>query len=199
MLLHRYIEETLGNKPAVSMLRTMVRQRGMIFTVRRLAEEANVSPNESAMTTHHLERLGIIKIQPVGRAYQLELNEKSYILNKIIKPVFDAEQNTIPQLIQILKKYLDGKKVISAVLFGSVVKREEKIDSDIDLLIISNDFDYAISVVSKASMEVFEVFHGGASHMVFSEKEFKSKKNGDLIRSILSSHILICGKELSDI
>ena len=163
------------------------------------SEEANISPNESAMTTHHLERLGIIKIQPVGRAYQLELNEKSYILNKIIKPVFDAEQNTTPQLIQTLKKHLDGKKVISAALFGSVAKREEKIDSDVDLLIISNDFDYAISVVSKASMEVFEVFHGKVSHIVFSEKKFKSKKNGDLIRSILSSHILICGKELSDI
>ncbi|MEW6043227.1 MAG: nucleotidyltransferase domain-containing protein [Thermoproteota archaeon] len=166
--------------------------------MRRLAEEAKISPNESAMTAHHLEKLGIIKIQPVGRAYQLELNEKSYILNKIIKPVFDAEQNTVPQVIQTLKKYLDDKKIISSVLFGSVVAREEKIDSDIDLLIISNDFDYAISVVSKASMEVFEVFHGNISHIIFSEKEFKSKKNGDLIRSILSNHILICGKKLSD-
>lgn len=199
MLLHRYVEEILGNRPAISMLRTMIRQRGMVFTVRRLAEEADISPNESATTTQHLAKLGIVNIQPVGRAYHLKLNEKSYILNKIIKPIFDAEQNTISQLIQTLKKHLGDGKIISAVLFGSVVKQEEKLDSDIDLLIISNDFDHTILLVSKASMDVFEVFHGSISHIVFSVKEFKAKKNDDLIRSIRSSHILICGKELSDI
>lgn len=199
MLFHRYVEEILGNKPAISMLRAMIRQRGMIFTVRRLAEEANISPNESAMTSQHLERLGIITIQPVGRAYHLKLNEKSYILNKIIKPVFNAEQNTISQLTQTLKKHLDDRTIISAILFGSVAKRDEKLDSDVDLLIISNDFDYATSIISKASMEVFEVFHGSISHILFSEKEFRSKKSSDLIRSILSNYILICGKELSEI
>lgn len=199
MLFHRYVEEILGNKPAISMLRALVRQRGMVFTVRRLAEEANISPNESATTTQHLERLGIIIIQPVGRAYHLKLNEKSYILNKIIKPVFDAEQNTMSQLTQTLKKHLDDRIIISAILFGSVVKGDEKLDSDVDLLIISNDSDGATSIISKVSMEVFEVFHGSISHILLSEKEFRSKKNGDLIRSILSNHILICGKELSDI
>jgi predicted nucleotidyltransferase len=199
MLFHRYVEEILGNKPAVSMLRAMVRQRGMVFTVRRLAKEANISPNESATTAQHLERLGIITIQPIGKAYHLKLNEKSYILNKILKPVFDAEQNTMSQLTQTLKKHLDDRTIISAILFGSVVQRDEKLDSDVDLLIISNDFDHAISMISKASMDVFEIFHGSISHIIFSEKEFRSKKNGDLIRSILSNHILICGKELSDV
>ncbi len=49
-------------------------------------------------------------------------------------------------------------------------------DSDVDLLIISNDLDGAIDAVSKASSETFEVFHGKISHIVFSEKQFKSKK-----------------------
>lgn len=199
MLLHRYLEEILGNKPAISMLRTMIRRKGMVFTVRRLAEEADVSHNESATTVQHLAKFGIIEVQPVGRAYHLKLNEKNYILNKIIKPIFDAEQSTISQLIQTLKKHLDDRKIISAVLFGSVAKKEEKLGSDIDLLIISDDFDHAISLVSEASTEVFEVFRGSISHIVFSSKEFKAKKAGDLIRSIRSNYTLICGRELSGI
>ncbi|MBI5377653.1 MAG: nucleotidyltransferase domain-containing protein [Thaumarchaeota archaeon] len=199
MLLHRYLEETLGSKVAIRLLRTMVRYRGMIFTIRRLAGETNVSPNEAALITHQLEKLGVIRIQPVGRAYQLQLNEESYILNKIIKPILDAEKNTISELVQILKKHLDNKKIISAVLFGSVSKGEEKIDSDTDLLIISDDFDNAILSASKAGEEVFEVFHGKISQIIFSEKQFKSKKNNDLIRSIIANHILICGKELASI
>ena len=199
MLFHRYLEEIIGNKPALGMLRAMVRQKGMIFTVRRLADEAKISINECALTTQHLERFGIINIQPIGKAYHLTLNEKSYILNQIIRLIFDAEKNTMPQLIQTLKKYLTSNKITSAVLFGSVSKGEEQTDSDVDLLIISNDLDNTIDAVSKVSSKVFEIFHGKISHVIFSEKQFKSKKNSDLIRSILSDHILICGKELSAI
>jgi predicted nucleotidyltransferase len=199
MLFHKYLEETIGNKPALSMLRAMIRRRGMVFTVRRLAEEAKISINECSLTTQYLERIGIINIQPIGKAYHLTLNEKSYILNQILRPIFEAEKNTMQQLIQMLKKYLTNKKTVSAVLFGSVTKGEERLDSDIDLLIISNDIDSAIDSVSKASSKVFEVFHGKISHIVFSEKQFKTKRNGDLMKSILSNHMLICGKELSDI
>lgn len=196
MLLHRYLERVLGNKVSISLLRTMIRYRGKIFTIRGLAEQAKVSPNETALVIHDLEELGIVKIQPIGRAYHLELNEKSYILNKIIEPIVEAEKNTIDELLQILRKHLDTKKIISAVIFGSVAKGEEKIDSDIDLLIVSNDQDHAISVVSAASEQVFTRFHGGLSQIIFTEKEFKDKQKGSLIQSVIDNHILICGKKI---
>ncbi|MDE2590249.1 MAG: hypothetical protein KGL95_11385, partial [Patescibacteria group bacterium] len=94
-----------------------------------MAEEAKVTPNEAALTIHDLERFGIIKIQPVGRAYQLELNKKSYILNKIIEPIIESEKNTLDDLLALLKKHLDTKKIITVLIFGSVVKGQEKIDS----------------------------------------------------------------------
>src|SRR5574337_50289 len=142
MLLHRYLEDVLGNKASITLLRTLINYQGKIFTMRGLAVEAKVTPNEAALTIHDLERFGVVKIQPVGRAYQLELNKKSYILNKIIEPIIESEKNTLDQLLVLLKKYLDTKKIITAVIFGSVVKGQEKIDSDIDLLVISNDHDH---------------------------------------------------------
>ncbi|WKT57920.1 nucleotidyltransferase domain-containing protein [Candidatus Nitrosotenuis chungbukensis] len=148
MLLHVYLEHVLGNKVAIALLRTMIRYRGKVFTVRGLANTAHVSINETALTVHDLEKLGIINIQPIGRAYHLELNEKSHIFNKIIEPIVNAEKNTISELIQTLRKHLDTKKIITAAIFGSVASAEEKIDSDIDLLIISNDHDHAIALVS---------------------------------------------------
>src|SRR3990172_7265705 len=196
MLLHRYLERVLGNRVSISLLRTMIRYRGKIFTIRGLAEQAKVSPNETALVIHDLEELGIVKIQPIGRAYHLELNEKSYILNKIIEPIVEAEKNTIDELLQILRKHLDTKKIISAAIFGSVAKGEEKIDSDIDLLIVSNNQNHAISVVSAASEQVFTRFHGGLSQIIFTEKEFKDKQKGSLIQSISDNHILICGKKI---
>ena len=196
MLLHRYLEQVLGNKTVITLLRTMITYRGKIFTVRGLADEANVSTNETALIVHDLEKMGIIKIQPIGRAYHLELNEKSYLLSEIIEPAINAEKNTMNELIQVLRKYFDTKKIITAAIFGSVASAKEKIDSDIDLFIISNDHDHAITLVSEASKQVSIRFNGILSQIIFTEKEFKAKQKGSLAQSIIDNHILICGKKI---
>lgn len=196
MLLHRYLEQVLGNRVAITLMRTMINYRGKIFTMRGLADEAQVSHNEAALVIHDLEKLGIVKIQPVGRAYQISLNEQSYILNKVIEPIIEAEKNTIYELIHLLKKHLDTKKIISVAVFGSVTKSEEKLDSDTDILVISNDHDHAVKLVSDASQQVFSKFNVGLSPIIFTEKEFKAKQKGSLIQSITNSHILICGKKI---
>lgn len=196
MLLHRYLEQVLGNKTVITLLRTMITYRGKIFTVRGLADEANVSTNETALIVHDLEKMGIIKIQPIGRAYHLELNEKSYLLSEIIEPAINAEKNTMNELIQVLRKYFNTKKIITVAIFGSVASVEEKIDSDIDLFIISNDHDHAIALVSEASKQVSLRFNGMLSQIIFTEKEFKAKQKGSLVQSIIDNHILICGKKI---
>ncbi len=192
-----YLEQVLGNKAAIRLLRTMVRYQAKIFTKRGLARTANVSVNEAALTIRDFEDLGIVRIQPVGRSHQISLNKKNYIFNKIIEPIFKIEKETLDVLLKVLKKNLDEKKIIiSAALFGSVVKGKEKPDSDIDILVISNDFDAASQIVSNALVEVAEVFHAQLAPIIFSEKELESKKKSGLIRSIITNHVIICGKNL---
>lgn len=197
MLLHRYLEEVLGNKASITLLRTMINYRGKIFTIRGLSSEANVTHNETALTIHDLEKNGIVKIQPIGNAYHLELNEDSYILRNIIVPVVEAEKNTMNELILTLRKFFTSKKTMTVAIFGSVAGAKEKIDSDIDLFIISDDHDDAIKLISKASREVSARFNGNLSPIIFSEKEFKAKQKGSLVQSIIDNHILISGKKLT--
>ena len=199
MKLHEYLEKTLGNKVSISVLRTLIRYKSKIFTIRRLAHDAGVSHPGVSETVDKLEKLGVVQIQPVGRSHQVSLNEKSYVLKKIIEPMFIAEKQTFDQVILILKKHLSTKKIISAVVFGSVSRRQEKEDSDIDVFIISDDFDDAIMVVSNAGDEIFTKFHSKISPLVFSESEFKSKKKSELVRSILDNHTMIYGKNLESI
>ncbi|MDE1725405.1 MAG: nucleotidyltransferase domain-containing protein [Thaumarchaeota archaeon] len=194
--MHRYLEDVLGNKASITLLRTMINYQGKIFTIRGLAEEAKVTPNEAALTIHDLERFGIVKIQPVGRAYQLELNKKSYILDKIIEPIIKYEKSTFAELLVLLKKHLDTKKIITAAIFGSTVKGQEKIDSDIDLIVVSNDREYAVAQIAEATDKIFSIFHGSISPIIFTEKEFKAKQKESLIQSIIDNHVLICGKSI---
>lgn len=194
MKLHVYLEQVLGNKIAISILRVLVHYKGKIFTIRRLAEDAGASHPEVSTTLAELEKFGIVQIQPVGRAHQVSLNEKSYVLNEIIEPILKAEEKTLDKVILILKDQLDTKKIITAIIFGSVVKGQEKIDSDIDLLVISNDHDHATTQISQAADQIFSIFHSNLSPIIFTEREFKAKQKGSLMQSIIDNHILICGK-----
>lgn len=199
MKLHAYLEQVLGTKAGISILRSLVRYKGRIFTIRGLGRDAGISSVEASRTIEQLERFGIVKVQPVGRAHQISLNDKSYVLNKIIKPILMAEEKTVSEIISILAEHLTRKKIVSAVIYGSVVKGDEKDDSDIDLLVISDDFDFATETIADANEEIALVFHTRIHSIIFTKKEFVSKKKDHLVRSILSSHILVTGLGLEKI
>jgi predicted nucleotidyltransferase len=199
MKLHGYLEQVLGNKGSISVLRVLVRYKGKVFTIRRLAKDAGISHTEASATIQDLEKFGIVQIQPVGRSHQIFLNKKSFLLAKIIEPVFRVEKESLGAVISIFKKHLSSRQIISAVVFGSVARGEETEDSDIDLLVISNDFEKAIGIVAKAVEEISLAFNTRVSHIVFSEKKIRAQRNSDLIRSIMEDHILISGKELADV
>ncbi len=198
MKLHQYVEQLFGSKVSISILRAMIKYKGKIFTVRGVAETANVSASEAAVVVEQLEKYGIIGIQPIGKAYQISLNEKSYVLNKMIKPILRAEEGTVSELVSILKKQFK-KRIVSVAIFGSVSRGEEKEDSDIDLLVVSDHYDFAIALVAEAQEEVFPVFHSSLSPIIFSEKEFRRKKNDRLVRSIVDSYIMVAGRDLKKV
>jgi predicted nucleotidyltransferase len=196
MKFHVYLEQVLGTKAGISILRSLVKYQGKIFTIRGLARDAHVSSVEASRTVEQLEQYGVVKIQPVGRAYQVSLNEQSYVLARIVKPILMEEEKTLSELVVMLAKHLTTKKILAAVVFGSVVNKKEKEDSDIDLLVISDDFDHAIEAIANAREEVALVFHNSLSPIIFTKKKFISKRNDDLIRNILSNHIHVTGSEL---
>jgi predicted nucleotidyltransferase len=168
------------------------------FTLRSLAEQANVSPQEASDTLRELAELNVVSLQPVGRAFSIKLNEKSYLLKKIIEPVVRAEEETLNQLIQVLKKHLSGK-VVSAAIFGSVARREEKMKSDIDLFLVAINKERVMDAVAEAMRETEAVFGSRLNPVVMTDVEFKSKKQSDLVKSIMQESIHICGKNLTEL
>lgn len=199
MQLHTYLEPLLGSKVSIRLIRALVKYPGKIFTVRKLAEVAGVSPSEAALAVQELEKFGILTIQPVGRSYLISLNDKSYILNRILRPTVKAEEDTLHELVSILKRHLiTDKSIMSAVLFGSVAIGRERKDGDVDLLVISNDFEAASSIVSKAGEEISLVFNSRLSPIIMNEKELTSKKNDRLINSILNGYVVVVGRDLKE-
>ncbi len=199
MKFHQYLEELFRSGVSISLVRALVKYKGKIFTIRELARTANVSSAEAAVVVERLEKLGIVNIQPVGRSHQVMLNEKSYILNKIMRQIIKAEEKTLDELLSILRKCLNSNSIISSYLFGSISKGEEKEDSDIDLLVISNNFDAASASIANAQDEISSTFGNRVSPMILSERELKAKKNDRLIRSIMDGNTIIKGRDLKEL
>lgn len=98
-----------------------------------LAKASSVSPAEAALVAKQLRELGIVRLEPLGKSYLDQLNERNYILDRIMKQILNAEAGTFDELLSILKRNLEDPEIISARVFGSIAKSEEKEDSDVDV------------------------------------------------------------------
>ncbi len=198
MALHEYTTELLGNKSAIRILKTLLRYKGKIFTIRELARTAELSHPEASKVVKKLEKRGVLKIQFVGKAHQVSLNEDSYALKSIIEPAFEAEENTPRALVSTIRPFFKDKRIYSVAIFGSVAKSLEKESSDIDLLVITNDEEFANSCASRANSETISKFGFAISPLIMSKEHFIRIRHSDLEKSILESYTIVSGRDLSE-
>lgn len=173
----------------------LLRYKGKVFTVRELARVSGFSHPEVSRVLKELERSGIVKLQPIGRAYRIILNEESYILKSVIEPVFKAEEQTLNSLISAISPFFKNKEIFSVLIFGSVARGEEKQTSDVDILIITGNKEIANECMAKASDVTTSKFGSVLSPLIMSKRQFVEKRNQRLVKSILESYKLVHGKD----
>lgn len=198
MALREYTTETLGNKSAIRILKTLLRYKGKIFTIRELARTAELSHPEASKVVKKLEKRGVLKIQYVGKAHQVSLNEDSYALKSIIAPAFEAEENTLGALVSTIRPFFNDKRISAVAIFGSVAKGLEKENSDIDLLVITEDEEFANTCISRANSETISKFGFAISPLIMNKEHFVRKRNSHLEKSILESYTTVSGRDLSE-
>lgn len=193
MLFNNYLEEVLGSRVKVKILRALFRFQTKIFTLRELANHIKVSHTAVLKSLGALQGMNVIKIESHGTSNLISLNKESYLYNQL-KILFEFEFETIQHLKEEIKRILPKAK--SVVLFGSIAARNEEFDSDIDIFIISNDKSKINEVIAK-SQEIFSKQFGNViSAHILTEEEFKKKKDSAFVKELLANHILIKGDKL---
>lgn len=193
MLFNTYLEALLGSKVKVKSLRALFRFETKTFTSRELANNIKVSHTAVLKSLGYLQGMNIIRIEAHGTSNLIALNKESYLYNGL-KRLFDFEIKTIHHLKEEIKKILPKTK--SVALFGSVAIRKEMFNSDIDVLIISQDKSKIKGIISKNQESFSKKFGNVISAHIMTESEFNSKRNTAFVRDILESYILIKGDKL---
>jgi predicted nucleotidyltransferase/DNA-binding transcriptional ArsR family regulator len=199
MALHDYVAEILGSKANVRVLRALVRYRGKVFTVRELARAADLSHPQASKVLKGLESRGVVRLQPIGRANQVSLNDESYVLKSVIEPLFAAEGDTVNSLASAIRPFFEDERIASVAIFGSVARGVEKETSDIDLLIIAEDSDLANERAAAATVASLSAFGHALSPLILDRKRFAKNGGGELEKSILAHYTLVYGIDPKEI
>lgn len=195
MLYRNYLEMLFGSKVKVKILRTLNRYRGKEFTTRELAQFLDVSHMGVRRVLPDLYRMNAIQIKVIGKSHTVSINPESYVTN-LVEEVFRIEEETLAQLVEILKKGLSDPTIASAMIFGSIARGEEEPLSDIDLFILTNDKEKAEITISKLQREVSNRFGNAISPYILSEEDLSGEDKFQILDEIRKNHIIVFGKPL---
>ena len=96
-------------------------------------------------------------------------------------------------LFSLLRKRLSD--VQTSIVFGSFAEGSENFESDLDILIISENQDHAQALLELVTGEVLERFGTVISSIIMTPEKFKTNKNKPFIKQALLNGIIISTNE----
>jgi DNA-binding Lrp family transcriptional regulator len=198
------LDEILDSRPKNRILRFLV-ETGADMSGLQLAKLLKMSPTTVHKAMNELMAEQVIRMRAVGRAHSFRLNEASWVVAKVIRPMFAAETGFLKDLKQAISAAVRrsslGKEILSLALFGSIHDKNEAPESDIDLFVVVKSAAM-IGPVERMLSEAGGSLMPGVgmiiSPFVVSLEEFKKKykAGASLVRSAVGAHDMIFGEPL---
>lgn len=202
MQFHNLIEELLGQKSKVKILRHLV-LNCIEDSGRRIAADIKMSPTKCHEALAELVDQGAVKVNVKGKMYLYSLNRGAYIVDAIIEPLFMKERDSISTIISDVSATIK-KDTLSIVLFGSIAKREELPYSDIDILVIAKDGLAKRRIKKKLediAIDIHRKYRNELAPYVLTATEYlkRIKKKDSMLTDIEKSGRLVYGMTLTEI
>ena len=177
MRFHEPLNDILGNRTQVKVLRLLARTRSA-HTGRELARLIGQSHNSTRFALEELERNGLIVKQQAGRSNLYSLDEDNILMRDILLPAFKLEGRLLDEVAMILSREI-GDQLLDIILFGSIAKAEESSRSDMDLVLVFKDevnLKDIEDTVAEASLLIAKMFGNQVSPIIVTKAEFERKK-----------------------
>lgn len=130
-------DDILSSRIKVRILRLFSRTRGS-YSGREVARLIGYSHNPTIQALKELEAQGLLRRKSIGASHEYTLNEEHLLVSGILLDAFQTERNALLEVARIFQEQM-GKDFEEAIIFGSVARGEERLDSDVDILIIISD------------------------------------------------------------
>lgn len=186
MRFHIAIKDILSSPVRLKVARFLLTHEAPM-SEREIASVLRISHMSINRAMIELAEVNFVYYKAVGKAHVWVVNQKSFAYQAIkgIVNAIDFCPSPLTELKKLILKYLPQNKVVRLILFGSIVKGEEKVDSDIDLLIVvktDKDKDRAEPLLDRLSSDCLDIFGNRLSGYLLSTKEWKLRKSLEVIK-----------------
>ena len=118
-----------------SIFSTLSRFPDRLFTINELAKIAGIPFATTWRTINEWEKAGAVETLAIGKARAVKLREGSMLKN--LSKLFSMESPQKLSLKTLKRLLVQNKEIKEAYVFGSVARREEKLESDIDIALLA--------------------------------------------------------------
>ncbi|MEW6410483.1 MAG: nucleotidyltransferase domain-containing protein [Nitrospirota bacterium] len=180
--------DVLNSKTKVKIIKFLLTHEASM-SEREIASVLKVSHMSVNRTMRELSEFNLVNFITVGKAHLWKVNRKSYafrVLSSLIKGISGLRE-PIEDLKSILLRNLPKTLIKRVVLFGSVAKGSEKVNSDIDIFILVRDKQSKKKLelqIEKLSNLCLEVYGNRLAPYILTEREMKQRKDLKVISEI---------------
>jgi predicted nucleotidyltransferase len=177
MRFHEALDDVLSSRIKVRILRLFSRTKGSC-SGREVARLIGYSHNPTIQALKELEAQGLLRRRSIGASYEYTLNEDHLLVSGVLMGAFDIERNALFEIVRIFEEQI-GRDFEAAIIFGSVARGEERLDSDVDILIIIKDGSDLASVenkVSEATNLAMAASGNAVSPVLMARSEYEKRK-----------------------
>jgi predicted nucleotidyltransferase len=177
MRFHEALDDILSSRIKVRILRLFSRTRGS-YSGREVARLIGYTHNPTIQALRKLAAQGLLMKRRIGASHEYSLNEEHLLVSGVLLDAFQTERNALLEIVKIFEEQI-GKDFEEAVIFGSVARGEERLDSDVDILIIIKDGTDLESVedrVNEATSLAMAASGNPVSPVLVARSEYETRK-----------------------
>jgi predicted nucleotidyltransferase len=191
MKFHNILDEILGNKTKVRLLRSFFMYPEKGFTESELERIAGIPQASVHRNVKSLLENGLLDRKRIGKANIFSLN-KEHVLYPLLNSNFGLERNVIAELKTMISEAVKNlAEVELVVLFGSIVKGMERSDSDVDIFIVCKGETSKLEDKLKDLTNISQnKFGNPVSLMIKHKRELQELKTRSIYEEIKNGEII---------
>ncbi len=199
MIFNKILSSIFSSTSHIAVLRALQHHK-IGISGREIARLSGLSPKSALSALSSLENIKIVYRAVGGRDHLFTLNRQNYLVKNGIISLLQIENKFLPQLLALIKQKL-SKHCISIILFGSVARNEETIDSDMDICFVlqnKKSQKNIIPIIRDLQTQIYTEFGTSLAPIYFTSEEFRKRaaKNLSPVNNIIKEGILVSGKPI---
>lgn len=187
MRLNDPLDGLLFNRTSTRVLRALCTHPTRKLTSNEVAKAAGAPTHRVLEVLRAFEGEGVVTSQVVGTAYWWSVR-RGHPLTKAAERLFEEERRATQGLTDRIRKALGGAPGVErVVIFGSAARREQRADSDLDLLVVvapAGDRAAVERVIQKMREDLGDRYGTKLRPLVYTQSEFARKRRTPLLRNI---------------